>query len=112
PRGQRPQGEPRSASGGRDHGPRGLPRAAERQAADLRSDGPPSPPTGRLALPEVLLDQGAGHLGAVPTRAIGTPPILPRDLRNPVRHRDRLPGERRAGPEGAVRDLPPPRGEP
>src|SRR5437773_7652121 len=109
PRGQRPQVQARSESRGRDHGPRGLPRAAERQAADLRADGPPGPPTRRLAVPEMLLDQGARHLGPVPPRGIGAPRILPRDIRDPVRRRDRLPGECLASPESPVRDLPSPR---
>src|SRR5439155_22110322 len=87
------------------------PRAAERQAADLRADGPPGPPTGRLAVPEMLLDQGARHLGPVPPRGIGAPRILPRDIRDPVRRRDRLPGECLAGPESPVRDLSPSRGK-
>src|SRR5439155_2807932 len=78
----------------------------------LRADGPPGPPTRRLAVPEMLLDQGAGHLGPVPTRGIRAPRILPRDIRDPVRRRDRLPGECLARPESPVRDLPPPRGEP
>src|SRR5207247_6585206 len=52
PRGQRAPVKTRTESGGRDHRSRGLPRAAESQAADLRPDGPPSPSTKRWALLE------------------------------------------------------------
>src|SRR6266550_928496 len=107
PRRQRPPLETRGEPGRCDCGPRGVPRLAEGQAAGLRQDGTPRAPPERLALPEVFLQQRAGHVGTAPHRGTGAARILPEDVRDSLRRRDGLPGKCETVPKGAVRDVPP-----
>src|SRR5438034_466460 len=103
---QRPRLETGPESGRRDRGPRRVPRSAGGQTARLRPDGASRAPPERVALPEMLLGQGTGHMGTAPDRGIRAAWIFPWDLRDSIRCRDRLLRERQAAAQGAVRDVP------